>query len=419
MSNSKREFNRRKFIRNISLGVVGTGLAYPAFSNDLRNSSFFTADLDLPYSLISPRSGLMLRSGLSYFNTGSLGPSPKVVFDKVCEITKKLEQDPVGNNWGPLGKKANAVREQIANYINADKEEIILTRNTTEGMNLIAGGLQLKNGDEVLTSTDEHYGGVAGWEFLEKYHGVKIKKIEFPKENITTDQVISIIQNQISPRTKVCSLMDVSTITGMRMPMKQIAEITKSKGILLICDGAQSAGMLKVDVKEMEVDTFAASGHKWMLGPKETGFLYIKKEVQDQIKSIQLETGYKAYNHNTGTRNVANIIGLGEAIHVQESWGGISQIHQHNISLGTYLRSQLKEINGLKLITPEEDQLVSGITSVILKEKNVKEVYSVLKQKNIVVKKLGKRNIMRFSTHIFNTQEELDNLVMVLSGVMK
>lgn len=410
--------NRRNFLKAISLGLIGSGFSHPLYSNPLKKAfplSDFTENANI-------RNDFMLKNGLSYFNTGSLGPSPKKVFQKVSEITKVLEENPVGNNWGSLGKEADKVRTQIAQFINAnDHDEIILTRNTTEGMNWITNGLQLKlkPNDEILTTTDEHYGGVAGWEFLEKYHQVKVKRIHFPKENLTTDQVLSIVKKNLSPRTKVCSFMDVSTITGMRLPLKEIAKITKPKGILLVVDGAQSAGMLKVDVKEMGVDVFTTSGHKWMLGPKETGFVYIKKEIQDQIKTVQLETGHKVYNHSTGTRNIANVIGLGEAIRIQETWGGITKIEQHNISLAKNLREQLKSIKNFKLITPEEDQLASGINSVIVQGKQVSDIYDQLNKKNIVVKKLGKRDILRFSTHIFNTQKEVDQLVLELSKIMK
>ncbi|MEW7277410.1 aminotransferase class V-fold PLP-dependent enzyme [Aquimarina sp. 2201CG1-2-11] len=411
------QVNRRKFIQKISLSTVGVGLGYCGLANT--SSTLSTIPTISKTSLLKDvRSEFMLQPGLQYFNTGSLGPSPKKVLNKVWETMQTLELDPVGNNWGPIGRQANEVREQLANYINADTEEIILTRNTTEGMNMIAAGLSLQEGDEVITSTDEHYGGQAGWEFLEKYKGIKIRRVNFPKENITTDQVISLIEKQITPQTKVCSLMDVSTITGMRMPFSELAKITKPKGILLVCDGAQSAGMLSVDVKALGVDAFATSGHKWMLGPKETGFLYLNKAIQDQIKVIQLESGFKAYNHNTGTRNVANILGLGEAIKTQESWGGIAAIQQHNISLANHLRASLKTIKGVQLISPEENTLQSGLIAVHVKHQEAKEIYNGLKQKNIIVKVLGKRNILRFSNHIFNTQEETDTLVKELSKLV-
>jgi len=416
MSHSNKGVSRRKFIQKISLGTAGVGLSYKALSTPLMLHSGFEKN---PTDNKDIRNELMLQSGLYYFNTGSLGPLPRIVCDKVWQNMQLLELDPVSNNWGYLGNQANDVRKKLADYINADLEEIILTRNTTEGMNLIAEGLSLQEGDEVITSTDEHYGGQAGWEFLEKYKGIKIHRVEFPKGNITTDQIIEFIKEQITPRTRVCSLMDVSTITGMRMPFSQLAEITKPQGIFLICDGAQSAGMLTVDVKKMGVDAFASSGHKWMFGPKETGFLYLSREIQNKVKSIQLESGFKAYNHNTGTRNVANILGLGEAINVQKSWGGIAEIETHNLMLSSHLREGLKEIQGLKLISPDEENLRSGITSVIIRNKDVKEIYQELKRKNIIVKMLGKRNILRFSTHIFNTREETDHLIWQLSKSIK
>ncbi|TQV88226.1 aminotransferase class V-fold PLP-dependent enzyme [Aliikangiella coralliicola] len=418
MTKLKNKLNRRNFIRNISYSALGVSLGLPASSASNQNPSI-SNNLKEPHKTYRIKDHLMLQPGLSYFNTGSLGPTPQIVLNTVNEVTQLLEQNPVENNWGKLGRTADNVRNLIADYINANREEILLTRNTTEGMNLIAGGLQLKPGDEIVTSTDEHYGGLAGWKFLEKYHGVKVVNIEFPKHNITPELIIEKIKKSLTSRTRVCSFMDISTVTGLRMPLRQIADLVTPRNILLVCDGAQSAGMQKVDVAEMGVDVFATSGHKWLLGPKETGFLYIRKEIQEQIRSIQLETGFRVYNHNTGTRNIANIIGLGKAIEMQQNWGGIAQVQQDILSLSNDLKTHLKSLPGLTVISPEDPTLQSGITSVILEDHDVKKIYKELKLRDIIVKKLAKQNILRFSTHIFNTQDELEHLVKTLQILLK
>ena len=127
------------------------------------------------------------------------------------------------------------------------------------------------------------------------------------------DQILELIENNITDRTKVCSLSHVTTITGLRMPLNEISEITRPKNILLVCDGAQAPGMIAVDVKDLGVDVYATSGHKWLMAPKETGYLYIRKEVQDRIQPVFMHSGYNSYSASSGTRSVANIIGLGLA----------------------------------------------------------------------------------------------------------
>ncbi|CAL2106411.1 Aminotransferase class V-fold PLP-dependent enzyme [Tenacibaculum sp. 190524A02b] len=409
--------SRRKFLQKVSLGVMGASIGTRAFAASplplfQNKKQLLKADSK------SIRKEFLLEEGLSYFNTGSLGPSTQQVVETVYKNMCLLEANPVSNNWGPIGRQANAVRTKIANYINAQEDEIILTRNTTEGMNMLVKGLQLKEGDEVIISTDEHYGGRVGWEYLEKHQGIKVKKIAFPRKNLTTDEVLEIIKKQITSKTKVCSFMDVSTVTGMRMPFKELSEITKPKGIFLISDGAQSIGMLQVDVKVMGVDAFAASGHKWMLGPKETGFLYIAKNQQKNINTLELASGYKLYNHNTGTRNVANFIGLGKAIDEQAKWGGIQAIEKHNTKLASYLLKALQENKQASILTSNSKELQSGIVAITPKRKTSKEIYTTLKEKNMVVKNLGKINVLRFSTHIFNTQKEVDVLIRNLTELL-
>lgn len=412
----KNNTDRRNFIRNISLGIIGTGLTTPAFSEN----KILTHNKILPLNhLNNLPEELLLENGLSYFNTGSLGPTPLRIIDKIREINFELESNPVGKNWGKIGNMADTTRELIASFINAEKEEIFLTRNTTEGLNLLAMGLQLSKNDEIITTTDEHEGSLAGWNFLEKYYQVKVKRIAIPRDNISKERVIELIKKEITPQTKVCSFMDVSTITGMRMPIKEISKLTRPKNIFLICDGAQSLGMLNIDIQKLDVDAFAASGHKWLLGPKETGFLYLNKKSKNQIKHPQLESGFNAYNHNTGTKNVANIIGLGEIIKLNKNWGGMLKIEEHNLNLGRYLKEELQKNKNSKLISPLEECSLSGLSSIILKNKSAKEVYKELNNKKIVVKKLDKQNVLRFSTHIFNTEKEVNLLLSTLHSVLK
>ncbi|MBN4071440.1 aminotransferase class V-fold PLP-dependent enzyme [Crocinitomix catalasitica] len=405
---------RRDFLKKSALGIIGTGIGYSALSNPENFDWSFTSFNSFPEF----KEGLGLDPNITYFNTGSLGPSPKAVLEKVISVSRELEKNPVGNNWGDLGKGAEVVRQQVADFINADVEEIVLTRNTTEGMNMLASGFELKEGDEILTSTDEHLGGLSGWIFLEKYHGAVIRKVEFPKRpDLGTDEILKLINAQMTDRTRICSFMDVSTITGMRMPMKQVSELCKERNIILVCDGAQSTGMLKVDVSAMGVDTFATSGHKWMLGPKETGFLYVRKEVQEQLTSMPLEAGFGTYTATMGTRNVANMLGLGEAIRIQNELG-IDKIEAHNKKMGVLLKEKLSLMKGVELISPTEDALLSGITSVTLNVKTSEEVYEAMKEKNVVIKRL-QENILRFSTHCFTSAEDVDLLVGELKLVLK
>src|SRR5262249_13490472 len=152
----------------------------------------------------------------------------------------ELEGDPVSNVFGPMGHRMEDVRKKAAEFLGANLDEVVLTENTTSGMNAFAQGLieVLRPGDEILTTNHEHPGGSACWESLVRHHGVKIVPIAMPAPVKDQGQVLDLVSGHITPRTRVCSFSHVETITGLRMPLAEIAAITRPRDILLVCDGA-------------------------------------------------------------------------------------------------------------------------------------------------------------------------------------
>jgi selenocysteine lyase/cysteine desulfurase len=188
------------------------------------------------------------------------------------------------------------VRARAAEFVGADVSEIVITRNTTEGMNQIATGIELNAGDEVLTTNHEHGGGTSCWEYLHKHRGVQINYMRMADPVEDKEHFLRVFEQHLTPRSRVVSLMHVDTISGMVYPLADVAKITRPRGILLVCDGALAPGMLNVNLKSLDVGAFACSSHKWMLAPKGSGLLYILREVQDRIQPITLYAGYAVYS---------------------------------------------------------------------------------------------------------------------------
>ncbi len=345
-----------------------------------------------------------------YLNTGSLGPSPISVLDAVNNAMRQLEANPVGQNWGELGKAMEGVREKVADFINASKEEILLTRNTTEGLSLISSSLQLNTGDEILTTTKEHGGALTGMQFAEKTKGVALKKVEIPAPAQSVEEIVSAVSNGITDRTKLVILSHVNTATGLVMPFAEIAKVTKPKGIVLVADGAQAPGMIKVDVKALGVDAYASSGHKWIMGPKETGFLYLGEEFSNQITNVFTHSGFAAYSAASGTRNVATIIGLGAAIDFHQQIG-TKRIEGRCKEIRNYCLSELEKLDGLQITSPKADALSSGIVSFTLKKAINKEVFNDLRKQDIIIKLLPGGNDLRISCHMFVSKQDIDKFL--------
>lgn len=354
-----------------------------------------------------------LEDGLVYLNTGSLGPSPRWVPDRIYEITRILESNPVSENWGPLGKQMEEVRKKAAKFLNCSNDEIILTRNTTEGLSMVSSTLDLKSGDEILTTIHEHGGGEVGLYYKESVGDVTVRKLELPYPAKNKDQILSAVLKQITSKTRLLMLSHVSTITGMIMPIKQIAEEIQGKDIFFLVDGAQACGMVKTDVSTLGVHAYATSGHKWLLGPKETGLLYVNEKVQNRIKPVFVHSGYGSYSASSGTRNVAQFIALGEIFDWHMNTGQ-DVIEDQCRELGQYCYEQLSTLEGFQIISPEDPAMRSAMISAISLNKPNREVYGNLKEKDIIIKVLPKYNGLRFSTHIFNSREDVDKLIKAL-----
>lgn len=412
--------SRRQFIK--AAGLLGgiTTLPHLGFGNTYQENNFpgellNVANDDDLFKLV--RKQLLIPESRIYLNTGSLGPSPLMVMDTVSALVRQLEMNPVSENWGPLGNQMEAVRKKVADFIHAEVDEILITRNTTEGLSLIGQSLHLNKGDEILTTTDEHGGGEVGLEFLAQHKGAVLRKFDMPLPSLSREEVIQTVEKNITAKTKLIMLSHVNTSSGMLMPLEEISKTTQAKGIYLIADGAQAPGLTRVDVRALGVDAYAASGHKWMMGPKETGFVYFKKNFQDKVKPVFSSSGFATYTKSSGTRNVATIIGLGTAI----DWInliGMEKIQQRCLETRNYCLGELKKLAGLKIISPEVASLSTGIVSFSLEKAKNDDVYNKLKEQDIIVKLLSKYNAIRISCHMFVTRGDIDAFIKALKPLL-
>ena len=384
------------------------------------------------------RKEFALNPGLVHFNCGSIGAMPRVVIDAVCGQVRRYEANPYDGAFD----NAVAVRKKAADFLGAAIDEVALTRNTTEGMDCVATGLHLKEGDEVLTTNHEHGGGMICWQYLVKHHDVRMRYLKLPKIVKDTAQILELVEQNITERTRACSFSHVDTITGMQMPLAAISALTRPKGILLICDGAQGPGMLDVDVKALGVDTYASSSHKWMLAPRGSGLLYIRKEVQDRVQPVMFHQvsgegqDYNAYGASSGTRNMANIHGHGVAMDFHNAIGR-ARIEGRCRALSRLVRERLRAIPALTLLTPEQEELSSAIVSFALdpaRGKNSDIVTRFREEYNTILKPAqgtlpfvaaehvppphDNYNAIRVSTHIFNNEDEVERMAERMAAML-
>ena len=230
-----------------------------------------------------------------YLNNGTVGSSPapvlRAVFDGYNTTEKLDETDPEDYpiwGYGPW----NEFRDPLAAFVGCSRDEIALLRNATEANSYIANGVDMKPGDEVLMTDQEHPGGEQPWQLKAKRYGIVVKKVTLPKPVKDAPQVLNLFSDAITPRTRVIFFSHITTVTGVVLPAKEICALARSKGILSAVDGAHVTGMMRLNLHDIGCDMYSSSPHKWLQAPKGSGFLYVRDEVIDRMWNTIVTAGW-------------------------------------------------------------------------------------------------------------------------------
>jgi selenocysteine lyase/cysteine desulfurase len=367
-----------------------------------------------------------LAPGLAYFNAGGLGPSPKSVTDAWVREMGALERVCETGH-----ERVQAIREKLSAFLGCAAEELAITRNATEGMNLVARGLSLRAGDEVLLTTHEHPGGAIPWLGLAKDNGIRVNLVE---PGAGGDDTLTRIAAALTPRTRVVAVSHILCTTGLRVPAREIVQLCRDKGVISVLDGAQAVGQVPVDLHGLGCDFYVTSGHKWLLGPKGTGLLYLRAEARDLWHPTQvgawsdrrynlhegvLEFRSEADVVEYGTRNTAVIVGLGAAIDFLTGLG-MERVARRGRALAMYFRERLRAIPALEVLTPSVEASSASMITFAAKDEavDVRNWAQPLQERHhIRTRPVGEHGLraLRVSTHIYNTHAELDRLAAALS----
>lgn len=414
---------RRKILKSLALAPLAT----PVFQAlGMKEDAVVLPSPDNSDYWKKVRDQFMLAKDKVFFNTGTVGAMPKAVVQKVAEHVEKLATDvadwdyKVDIGWISGYYPMPAIRQKIAQLINADAASIALTDNVTNSMSYIAMGLELKRGDEVLTSNQEHGGGRSAWIVREKREGIKYRELSIPKPIRNNDEVISIIRNGFAPETKVLMLSHMITGSGAILPVKEICAEARRRGILTVLDGAQSIGQIRVDVTDIGCDAYVGCFHKWMGAPPGTGFMWVRPELLKTLWTTV--SSYQWNNHEDegfrftqrGTGNYSVMLGMDAAIDFHNEIGP-QRVYERIKFLGQYLRDGLRQIPRVKIFSPADEAMCAGIT-----------VYNVAgftgarlqeefwNRARMRPRSQGDEFGVRHCTHIYNSEQELDKALEIV-----
>lgn len=365
-----------------------------------------------------------------YLNNGTQGVSPYAVINEVQQ--DMLEVD----TQGRYGGGEDALLKSLAKFLNTKETEISLTHNVTEGINIICWGLPLNSGDEVIITNNEHVGHASPWLNRWKISGIKLVVVSLGS---TAEETLSNITKAISSKTKLISVPHIPCTIGQVLPVAEICRLAKERNIWSFLDGAHPPGMLQLDLKAIGCDFYASCCHKWMLGPKGTGFLYIAEEKRDTVQAYYggagVDTGwslinkpveYNDYSKNGhryyyGTQNTSLYKGIIKAIDFQNQIGR-SVIENRVKFLANYLQDNLMHLSKeIIMLTPTENISKAAQISFKLKNKNVLDLQKQCAEKQISTRFVAENNIncLRISTHIYNNTSELNSFLTEVDKFLK
>jgi isopenicillin-N epimerase len=412
---------RREFFRRAAVGAAVFGLppalaerALGAEAPPLPSPAMFAADPARYWAEL--RRQWLLAADHINLNCGSVGCSPLPVLNAVIDhlLSSEAFREP-GYPW--FGYEENSrlreLREALAGFLHCQRDELALVRNATEANNVVCNGLDLKAGDEVLLTDQEHPGGRCCWEQKAARFGIKLNIVKLRRPPASIEEVVERFRAALTPKTRVVAFSHITTVTGVILPVKEICKLARDRDILSHVDGAHAIGQIPLDLHDLGCDFYASSPHKWLLAPKGTGTLYVREPLLEKLWVNIAASGWrdhslKAYRFsNFGTSNLSVMVGLKAALDFHLTIGP-QRVYARIHELAKRVRDRLKEYPQLRLANASDDAFYGGLVSFEPVTGDLKRVLGELAARRVRV--VGGSERIRVATHIFTQPTELNAL---------
>ncbi|MCY4647971.1 MAG: aminotransferase class V-fold PLP-dependent enzyme [Gammaproteobacteria bacterium] len=377
------------------------------------------------------RAEIPASTGSLYFQTGGIGPSPEAVIDHVRErLTFQNESPAEPRVATDMARIEPDLRAQLGRVFGAGADEVALTHSTSEGIAIVAWSLNWQPGDEVVISNTEHPANVIPWYVLRDRFGIVIREIDLSTGTGLVDQV----RGQLSSRTRMVSISHVSRNNGRTLRTGESAELgalLRSRGVRYHLDGAQGPGCVPTDFRALGCDCYSTCGHKWLLGPKGTGALFVRREVLDEVRlswagshshaTMDYEGAYtllpSAARYEFGTRALADFAGFARAVEWMEGIG-LARIEERIQSLVDHAIEAVDATDELGVSSPRTRPDRSGVFVLELPERcDATQLYNDLREDDgILASPVRQPRDFRLSIHFFNTRDEIDAAIAAIEA---
>lgn len=377
------------------------------------------------------KSLFLLRDDVTFLNFGSFGACPKPVFEAYQAFQREMESEPVAFIIDKSPHYLKEARIALGEYLNCDADDVVCVTNPSYAVNIIARSLNLVPGDEVLTTNLEYGACDRAWKYYCKKRGAiyKQQEILFPIED--KESVVKQFMAGVSERTKIIFISHITSSTGLRLPVEEICRLARERGIMTFVDGAHGPGQVEVDITKMDVDIYTGASHKWMLSPKGSSFLYVRRELQDLFDPIIISWGYESdfpshsrfldYHEVQGTRDLSAFCTIPAAIQFmkEHNWKDVAAECRKLVQTNAPI---LNEVIGCSPIAPINDDFIAQMYSTPIRTSEPMALHDKLYRDyriQLPVMMLAGQAYIRYSINAFNDQADLDRLMEVLPGVLK
>jgi isopenicillin-N epimerase len=382
---------------------------------------------------------MLLDPAVANLNTGSFGPLPRSVFDRVTALRRRLAEEPMDFLIRQTPSLLWQAREELSRFLEADPRRLLFTANVTAAVNIVAASLRLAAPGEILL-TDHEYGAMHWcWERAAQRLGLRLRTFPLPTMPVSPAEIVDAARAAFSSETRLFFFSHVLSPTGLVLPARELCAEARRRGITTVVDGAHVPGMIPARLNDVPCDFYGGNCHKWLLAPSGAGFLYLGPGNEDRIQPLQVSWGWHYERRAVdepddygstprlralefeGTRDPCAWLSIPEAIKFQDKlgWGAI---RERNEELAAYVRNRFTQIACLSLATPNHPALKGFMTAFrihrsadpIALRRGIWERYRI--EVPIIERPDGL--LIRVSTHFFNTEAEIDRLAFALDDLL-
>ncbi len=358
-------------------------------------------------------------------NNGGVSPSPAVVQDSMERYLRYSNTAPVYTMWRILEPQREAVRKRLAKHFHVDPEEIALTRNASEGLEICQFGFDLEKGDEILTTTQDYGRMISTFKQREAREGVVLKQFKIPVPAENDDEIVRLFEQNITPKTKMILMCHMINLTGQILPVKKVVAMARKRGIPVIVDGAHALAHFDFNLGELDCDYYATSLHKWLCAPHGTGLLYVRKEKIEALWPLMAGNPGQEKNirkfEEIGTHPAANYLAIADALTFHQGIGQANKAERLRYLFSSWAKP-LSKYDNVHLNTSTNPKFACGLANIQIKGIDPGKIVSHMWNKyRIIITPIKHAEFegLRITPHVYTTMEEIERFVAAMEDVIK